>query len=103
MQDLTPSDRGRGAARLVAHGRVQGVGYRWFVRGEARGLGLTGWVRNLRDGTVEVEAHGERASIEALVGRLQVGPSGSAVSDVDVGWLPRGSSAPGGFEILPTA
>jgi acylphosphatase len=93
----------RTAARLVASGRVQGVGYRWFVRRTALGLGLAGWVRNLRDRTVEVEAFGRRAQIEALVVALREGPPGAAVTGVGVGWLPAGTPAPVGFEILPTA
>jgi acylphosphatase len=91
------------AARLVARGRVQGVGFRWFTQSAARALGLAGWVRNRRDGTVEVEVRGERAAVEALVERLRQGPSGSGVSAVDVDWLPDPGDAPDGFGIRPTA
>ena len=66
-------------------GRVQGVGFRWFVREEARRLGLSGWVTNLPDGEVEVRAAGEGSSLERLRRALEVGPTGAqvpAVSDV---------------------
>ena len=63
-------------------GRVQGVGFRWFVREEARRLGLSGWVTNLSSGEVEVRAGGERSSLERLRRALQVGPSGAQVEHV---------------------
>lgn len=60
-------------------GLVQGVGFRWFVRERARRLGLTGWVRNLPDGSVEVAAAGDQQQIELLKGELQRGPQGASV------------------------
>jgi acylphosphatase len=63
-------------------GRVQGVGFRWFVREEARRLGLSGWVTNLPDGGVEVEAGGEAASLERLRRALAVGPAGAEVAQL---------------------
>jgi acylphosphatase len=66
-------------------GRVQGVGFRWFVREEARRLGLSGWVTNLPGGEVEVRAGGEGSSLERLRRALEVGPTGAevqAVSDI---------------------
>lgn len=60
-------------------GRVQGVGFRWFVREEARRLGVSGWVTNLPDGDVEVAAAGEAASLDRLRRALEVGPGGAAV------------------------
>lgn len=64
-------------------GRVQGVGFRWFVREEARRLGLSGWVANLPSGEVEVEAGGEQSSLERLRRALQVGPTGACVDRVE--------------------
>jgi acylphosphatase len=67
-------------------GRVQGVGFRWFVREEARRLGLSGWVTNLATGEVEVRASGEDNSVERLRRALEVGPTGATVQlvhDVD--------------------
>jgi acylphosphatase len=63
-------------------GRVQGVGFRWFVRERARRLGLAGWVRNLGDGSVEVAAAGDPGQLDLLIGELRRGPQGSAVEDV---------------------
>lgn len=73
-----------GAARLHVRisGRVQGVGFRWFVREEARRLGLSGWVTNLDSGEVEVAASGEATSLARLRTALGVGPTGADVSDV---------------------
>ncbi|MFL5605387.1 MAG: acylphosphatase [Gemmatimonadaceae bacterium] len=64
-------------------GRVQGVGFRWFVREEARRLGLSGWVTNLAGGDVEVAAGGEASSLERLRRALQVGPAGAQVERVE--------------------
>jgi acylphosphatase len=63
-------------------GRVQGVGFRWFVREEARRLGLSGWVTNLPGGEVEVKASGEGSSLERLRRALAVGPTGAEVREV---------------------
>ena len=60
-------------------GLVQGVGFRWFVREKARRLGLSGWVRNLPDGSVEVIAAGEGAQLELLKEELRRGPPGAVV------------------------
>ena len=68
---------------VVVRGRVQGVGFRWFVREEGRRLGLAGWVRNRPDGSVEVAAEGPDASIQALRDALNAGPDGAVVQHVD--------------------
>ena len=64
-------------------GLVQGVGFRWFVREEARRLGLSGWVKNLPGGDVEVEAGGEASSLERLRRAVEVGPAGARVAQVE--------------------
>ena len=64
-------------------GRVQGVGFRWFVREEARRLGLSGWVTNLDSGEVEVAAGGAQSSLERLRKALEVGPTGASVTQLD--------------------
>jgi acylphosphatase len=70
----------------VVHGDVQGVGFRYFVQRKARGLGLSGWVRNNDDGTVEVVAEGPRASLDALDRALREGPRMARVDTVDAAW-----------------
>lgn len=64
-------------------GMVQGVGFRWFVRERARRLGLSGWVRNLEDGSVEIAAEGEEPQVDLLRLELQKGPSGAMVKAVE--------------------
>ncbi len=71
------------AARFLVSGRVQGVGFRWFVRQRARVLGVAGWVRNLPDGRVEVMASGDDAAVAALEAAVREGPSGAAVTAVE--------------------
>ena len=75
-------------ARLdaVVRGRVQGVGYRYFVLREATGLGLDGWVRNEADGSVRCCVEGPRPDLEVLLVALQTGPPGAWVHAVDVTW-----------------
>jgi acylphosphatase len=74
----------RGAVRLVIEGRVQGVGYRWWVVETARGMGLDGWVRNRADGSVEVLAMGEGDDLGRLARACGGGPSGAVVVSVMV-------------------
>ena len=81
-------------------GRVQGVGFRWFVRERARRLGLAGWVRNLRDGSVEVAAAGDQGQLDLLVGELRRGPQGAAVEDVTPMAEAIESPLPSPFNIL---
>jgi len=72
------------AKRYIVRGRVQGVGFRWFVDFEARQLGLAGWVRNTADGTVEVLAMGTELQLAALWQKLQKGPRAARVDEVQV-------------------
>ena len=72
------------ARRYLVYGRVQGVGFRWFVQHSADALGIRGWVRNLDDGSVEVYAIGTQAEHDELSARLHKGPSMSDVRGVDV-------------------
>jgi len=75
-------------ARIVVNGYVQGVGFRYFVIRLAHNLGVTGWVRNCWDGSVEIEAEGEKASLEAFVAEVRIGPRAAHITAVDVVWLP---------------
>jgi acylphosphatase len=70
------------ARRYIVRGRVQGVGFRWFVDFEARQLGLSGWVRNREDGTVEVLAMGTEEQLGCLRQKLQKGPRAARVDVV---------------------
>jgi acylphosphatase len=67
----------------LVRGQVQGVGFRWFVRQQARTLGVRGWVRNRADGSVEVEADGEPTALAQLRASLARGPAGARVTSVD--------------------
>jgi len=86
---------------LIAHGRVQGVGYRAACADQATSLGLGGWVRNRTDGTVEVVASGTGQQLEALRRWMEQGPPAAQVSKVDVTAAP--SQAFDRFDWRPTA
>jgi acylphosphatase len=79
-------DMGTGLVRVrvLAGGRVQGVAYRFYAEKYAARLNITGWVRNLEDGRVEVLAEGTSANIETFLERLEVGPSLAHVDTFDV-------------------
>jgi acylphosphatase len=68
--------------RVQVVGRVQGVGFRWFVREEARREALAGWVRNLPNGVVELAAEGPRDALDRLLDAVRRGPAGAWVEDV---------------------
>ena len=72
------------ARRFIVRGRVQGVGFRWFVEREAHMLGIAGWVRNNHDGSVEVLAQGTRDQLLGLHSRLREGPRAARVDSIDV-------------------
>ena len=74
--------------QATVEGRVQGVGFRYFVEEEALALDLKGWVRNRWDGKVEVQAEGERQHLEKFLVAIHRGPLGSRVTNVQVEWLP---------------
>ena len=77
------SEAGTLARRFIVRGRVQGVGFRWFVEREAHLLQIAGWVRNNPDGSVEVLAMGTRDQLAGLRSRLQEGPRAARVDDVE--------------------
>jgi acylphosphatase len=68
--------------RLAITGRVQGVGFRYSMEREARGLGVTGWVRNRRDGSVEATVQGTPEAVAAITAWARHGPPGALVTDV---------------------
>ncbi|MFP4081442.1 MAG: acylphosphatase [Candidatus Aminicenantes bacterium] len=73
-------------AHIFVSGRVQGVFFRDHTQRWASSLQITGWVRNLRDGRVEVVAEGDREKINSLIGKLKKGPPSSYVENVEVNW-----------------
>jgi acylphosphatase len=81
--EMTSAEKTTEARRFVVRGRVQGVGFRWFVEREAHVLGIAGWVRNNADGSVEVLAMGSRDQLLGLRSRLRAGPRAARVDDVE--------------------
>lgn len=73
----------KSARRWFVSGRVQGVGFRWFVEAEAQAIGVTGWVRNLDDGRVEVYASGTREQLDRVAARLHQGPPQASVRGLE--------------------
>ena len=80
-------------------GRVQGVGFRFHMQRKARELGLSGWVRNRRDGSVEAMAQGENGAVEALTAWARRGPPSAVVAELKIS---GGSGDYASFETLPT-
>ena len=80
------------AVRIVVSGMVQGVGFRYFIQHHAEQLGLTGWVRNLANGDVEIEAQGDRSAVESLIAFARRGPRSAVVSKADVTWKSSGEN-----------
>ena len=81
---MTSTEKATLARRFLVRGRVQGVGFRWFVEREAHLLGIAGWVRNNADGSVEVLAQGSRDQLSGLHARLREGPRAARVDNVEV-------------------
>jgi len=86
---------------ITVHGRVQGVGFRYALREEARRAGVQGWVRNRRDGTVEALLAGDTAIVDSVLAWAHHGPPSAQVDRIDLAGSPE--TAPEGFEIRATA
>ncbi|MBT8401136.1 MAG: acylphosphatase [Rhodothermia bacterium] len=85
---------------ISVHGRVQGVGFRHFVSSHARRLGIRGWVRNERDGSVRIAAAGRPEDMDEFVTRVSLGPPSSRVESLQTGPLDAGESKlPDPFEV----
>ncbi|HEY8552704.1 MAG TPA: acylphosphatase [Thermaerobacter sp.] len=92
------AEAGLARIEVTVHGHVQGVGYRAFARSRALSLGLRGWARNERDGTVTVVAEGDRAALHAFIEALRQGPPAAQVQGLEVRWdAARG--LPAGFGV----
>lgn len=87
----------RKAMRLKIHGRVQGVFFRDSMRREAQQLGIAGWVRNCRDGSVEAFIQGDEADVSTMVCWAHHGPPGARVTQVDA--RETSTDTADGFEI----
>jgi acylphosphatase len=72
--------------QVIIRGRVTGVFFRAATQREAKRLGISGWVRNRQDGTIEFVAEGEEDGIKEMISWAQHGPSAARVDDVDVRW-----------------
>jgi acylphosphatase len=83
---MTPGEMARLEASV--RGRVQGVGFRYFVISHAMRLGLTGWVSNEQDGSIRCVAEGSRPDLESLLEALREGPTSAIVEYVSEDWLP---------------
>ncbi len=91
---MTDSSAPQARVHARVFGRVQGVNFRYYTTRTARRLGLTGWVANRRDGTVEAVAEGERSALDEFVDFLHRGSPAASVDEVDVDW----GDPSGGFD-----
>lgn len=89
------TDMGTITQHLIITGRVQGVGYRWNMAQQARNLGLSGWVRNRQDGSVEALATGPQAAVQALIDWAHHGPRLAQVDAVAVSTPPAAEPCQG--------
>jgi len=88
------------SVHVVIRGRVQGVGFRYWLAGEAEERKLSGWVCNRRDGAVEAVFAGDEAVVRDMIAACSLGPRFADVSDIEV--LDQPAAAGSGFEIRPT-
>ena len=87
------------ARRVLVHGVVQGVGFRWALAAQAERAGVRGWVRNRADGAVEAHLEGDQAAVQSVVEWAQIGPRYARVSHVEVHAVAHEGAA--SFEIEP--
>ena len=85
---------------IVAEGLVQGVGFRWFVHRRAEALGIKGWVRNLFNGSVEIEAEADRSLLEEFIKEVKVGPRSAHVTNLKIEWKNNTPFEFSGFQIF---
>ena len=85
--------------KMKITGKVQGVGFRYFVLRQAQKLGINGWVSNKYNGDVEALAQGEKADLEQFIAKVKEGPSFSRVEDISLNWVNEAEKY-FGFEII---
>ncbi len=83
---------------VLVRGLVQGVGFRYFVYNKAKSLTLTGYVRNLFSGDVEIEAEGDRSLVEEFIKQVKVGPRAAHVADMEIEWI-KCTETHSGFDV----
>jgi acylphosphatase len=101
LQEVEMAEENQTRLHAIVEGRVQGVGYRYFVVEVAELLGVTGWVRNRWDDSVEVVAEGKHATLDKLLEALRRGPRMADVSKVKVDWEATTGEF-GGFRVRAT-
>ena len=93
-------DDERVQAHLIIRGYVQGVYFRARLKQQADAFGVSGWTRNLPDGSVEAELEGPHAAVDAVIGWAHVGPPTASVDSVEVAWgVPNAIAPHGAFEV----
>ena len=85
---------------VIISGKVQGIGYRWFVEKTAGDLGLNGWVKNLSNGDVEVAAEGDKEVLQEFLNSLKTGHPGACVKEIKADWSNADENCFNGFEII---
>jgi acylphosphatase len=98
---MTAGEQDRRSVRVLIQGRVQGVGFRYWTERVAGELGVTGWVRNRRDGSVEALFSGPAEAVAEMLDRAHEGPASAVVTSVRI--AEEAADAPDRFDILPTA
>jgi len=83
---------------VLVSGLVQGVGFRYFVYNKAISLTLTGYVKNLYSGEVEIEAEGDRSLVEEFIKQVKVGPRAAHIADIKIEWI-KCTEKHSGFEV----
>jgi acylphosphatase len=94
MRDQPSQTGTHRTVELVVHGRVQGVGFRYYTRACAQRSGVVGWVRNREDGTVEIRAEATEERLRQFIQAVRRGPSHSDVTRVDLTWDPPADRQP---------
>ena len=87
-------------AHIVAHGRVQGVGFRAFLQSQATRRELSGWIRNLPDGRIEAEVEGPFVLVDEIIQAVKRGPSLARVQDIQVEWIDPNAQGSSDFIII---